>query len=335
MSPVDKDNDISDGHGHGHEWPQSFFSEQLVMLDGLNFAFDRPAITSLKKTNYTVGLQTQDYDSLHKMISKSLSTTAATAGTRENNKDKKKSDDDDRQRDQLLHLLRLRREKDDSPKRKVILITQTLPKLHPSFDSILLPLLLLSEDRRPVIVFLSDPKRKGQWQRTIVSRWKQTLPSFMRTNNTSVDIIDSILSHGILWVEGPLSPQRYLQLQLLGDLAIDPFPFGGGVTTLETLAVCTPVLTLPSLQTVPQLAAGMIAAIDEQESLVAASVEDMLQKAKQLLYADEQAALEMRQRICDKQDLLYHPNSQSLQDKHAVAGLDEWNRFLRRLVNKE
>ena len=39
---------------------------------------------------------------------------------------------------------------------------------------------------------------------------------------------------------------------------LDPFPFGGGVTTLESLSVCTPVITLPSRQSVPQLAAGMI-----------------------------------------------------------------------------
>jgi hypothetical protein len=39
---------------------------------------------------------------------------------------------------------------------------------------------------------------------------------------------------------------------------LDPFPFGGGVTTLESLSVYTPVITLPSRQSVPQLAAGMI-----------------------------------------------------------------------------
>ena len=44
----------------------------------------------------------------------------------------------------------------------------------------------------------------------------------------------------------------------IGDVMLDPFPFGGGVTTLEALSTCTPVITLPSRQTVPQLAAGMI-----------------------------------------------------------------------------
>jgi predicted O-linked N-acetylglucosamine transferase (SPINDLY family) len=58
-----------------------------------------------------------------------------------------------------------------------------------------------------------------------------------------------------VWVAS-LSPQEYVSLLAAGDVMLDPFPFGGGVTTLESLAVCTPVVTLPPSQSVPQLAAG-------------------------------------------------------------------------------
>merc|ERR1711991_376254 len=44
-------------------------------------------------------------------------------------------------------------------------------------------------------------------------------------------------------------------------MGLDPYPFGGGVTILESLAVSTPVLTLPGLQTVPALADGMVTTI--------------------------------------------------------------------------
>ena len=39
---------------------------------------------------------------------------------------------------------------------------------------------------------------------------------------------------------------------------LDPFPFGGGVTILESLGLLTPTITFPDDQTVPELASGMI-----------------------------------------------------------------------------
>jgi predicted O-linked N-acetylglucosamine transferase (SPINDLY family) len=36
----------------------------------------------------------------------------------------------------------------------------------------------------------------------------------------------------IIWL-GKLTPQEYLVMLSTGDIMIDPYPFGGGVTTLE------------------------------------------------------------------------------------------------------
>ncbi len=46
------------------------------------------------------------------------------------------------------------------------------------------------------------------------------------------------------------------------SVILDSFPFGVGVTCLEALAPGVPVVTLPSHQTVPALAAGMLQAIE-------------------------------------------------------------------------
>jgi hypothetical protein len=55
---------------------------------------------------------------------------------------------------------------------------------------------------------------------------------------------------------------------------VDPFPFGGGVTTLEALSVCTPVITVPTAQTVPALTAGMILTMMQSNQTIQASSED-------------------------------------------------------------
>lgn len=40
------------------------------------------------------------------------------------------------------------------------------------------------------------------------------------------------------------------------DVFLDPYPFGGGVTALEALHCGLPIVTLPTRQSVHQLAAG-------------------------------------------------------------------------------
>jgi protein O-GlcNAc transferase len=50
---------------------------------------------------------------------------------------------------------------------------------------------------------------------------------------------------------------QFVALIAAADVALDPFPWGGGVSTLDSFAAGTPVITAPSLQTVVQLAAGM------------------------------------------------------------------------------
>ena len=59
-----------------------------------------------------------------------------------------------------------------------------------------------------------------------------------------------------------LGRAEFAALLRLACVALDPYPFGGGVTTLETLAEGTPVVTYPGGQNVPQLAAGMIRHVD-------------------------------------------------------------------------
>ena len=68
---------------------------------------------------------------------------------------------------------------------------------------------------------------------------------------------------------------------------LDPYPFGGGVTILEATAVSTPFITLPSRQTVPALASGMLRKMaqvaPELQDLAVSNLSDLANVAKALM----------------------------------------------------
>lgn len=158
----------------------------------------------------------------------------------------------------------------------IALCPQHMPKFHPHFDAVMTGILIHSPHTHIVLI---DSKKKRQWRITLTERWRRTLTEMLtqtkpnretsvaaNINNASVEpvpgaspvsvqyTVQTLLSR-IVWLDG-MSPQEYLHLMAVGDVMLDPFPFGGGVTTLESVAVCTPVITLPAAQSVPQLAAG-------------------------------------------------------------------------------
>ena len=160
---------------------------------------------------------------------------------------------------------------------------------------------------------------KKQWRRTLESRWRKS--------------IGGIKMRRIVWLS-KLSPDEYLALLAVGDLMIDPYPFGGGVTVLESLSVCTPVLTAPSLQSVPSLAAGIIRAMHlgpELESLlVARSVHSYVSSAVELLGGDNFALspllLTLRQSTCSivaQTGVVFNQSS----------SVREWESFITRVVS--
>ena len=105
---------------------------------------------------------------------------------------------------------------------------------------------------------------------------------------------------------------------LLGtsQVALDPFPWGGGVTTLDAFAAGTPVVTYPKQQTGVQLAAGFYRYMGISDCIVA-SIQEYIDLAIEIAMNPS-----TRERI-----------SKSILKRHSTIFEDastarEWERFL-------
>jgi protein O-GlcNAc transferase len=99
-------------------------------------------------------------------------------------------------------------------------------KLHPEFDPVLAEILTRDPAGRLVLL---HPGRDA-WLRLLRARFERAGVDLARVH----------------WLRSLPRPE-FLALLALGDVMLDPFPFGGGHTTIEALAVGTPVITRPTL----------------------------------------------------------------------------------------
>lgn len=254
---------------------QDRFIEQLVMFDSLGFFFERPSLPGRQPSDesYLNDLVIRPA-SFYAQIKSALRLTNSTGSQ------------------YLLSLIEEMTNRTTERVQGIILCPQHLPKLHPSFDQVLLGALIRYPDSVVVTIGL---EKKYQWRRTLTQRWRNYLAEEHRMryynqgtsamDNTEDRFIDDVIAR-IRWLPS-LSPSEYLFLLAVGDVMVDPFPFGGGVTTLESLAMCTPVVTYPSKQTVPELAAGMLRqlslASNVSKVLVVDSVEDYIRSIGSLV----------------------------------------------------
>jgi protein O-GlcNAc transferase len=111
-----------------------------------------------------------------------------------------------------------------NPNRNCYLCPQTLFKFHPDFDVVLSG--ILQADPSGEIAVIEG--RVPAWTQSLKNRWRTTLGE------------EELSRVRFL----PAVPQAdFLQLLRAGDVMLDPYPFGGGNTTYEALAMGTPVVT--------------------------------------------------------------------------------------------
>jgi hypothetical protein len=122
-------------------------------------------------------------------------------------------------------------------------------KFHPSFDTALAR--LVASDPAAVVVITYSASQPA-WQ----ARLERRLALAVAQRAVAAHLHAAAATSARVRFLPSLEHGAFLSLLRCADVVLDPWPFGGGVTSLEALSLGVPVVTLPSRQSVVQLAAG-------------------------------------------------------------------------------
>ena len=181
---------------------------------------------------------------------------------------------------------------------------QSLPKFHPAFDDVLLR---LASD---AIVLITYDPAKTLWRNVLRDRLETTAA----LRGVSADNVR---------FEPLVTGEDFFGLLRAATLLLDPYPFGGGVTTLEAFSVCRAVVTAPALQSVVTLAAGFYELMGLDDAPVVADADAYVEKARALA-ADDDARRTLEASICAAGDAIFASDD----------AVDEWARFLKRVSRR-
>ena len=161
--------------------------------------------------------------------------------------------------------------------RHVYLCPQTLFKFHPDFDAALSG--ILRADPLGEVVLING--RVANWTERLQRRFARTLGE------------DASRVHFL-----PAQPNAdFLQLLRLADVLLDPFPFGGGNSSYEALAMGTPIVTWPSRFLRGRITLALYRKMGVMDCVVG-SAEEYVKVATQLA-CDRVERQSIRQRIQD------------------------------------
>ncbi len=235
---------------------QAKYSEALVLLDSLYFAMDDP-LGGGDSDSSSSSSSSSSSKPTHSSSSTSSTSTSTSSST------PARAYFDKMQHFEFAQVAKagLRRRLGLRPSANVYVCFQGLFKLHPTFDAAVLEVLRLDPDA--VVVFMHDDK-KPAWTDLIKARLRASAEALASSSSSSSSPSSSSFSSSSSSssataaaaaltalrndrvVFAPKLPHaEYLKFVMEADVHLDPFPFGGGLTTAELLGVALPVVTLP------------------------------------------------------------------------------------------
>mmetsp|Transcript_20791 Transcript_20791/g.66914 ORF Transcript_20791/g.66914 Transcript_20791/m.66914 type:complete len:738 (-) Transcript_20791:243-2456(-) len=181
----------------------------------------------------------------------------------------------------------------------ILTCLQHSKKLHPDFDDALAATLEFAPQAS--VVFLQGAKKHlPRWRRSI---GEEVDRRFVFIDRSSHDAILAIVASA--------------------DAALDTYPWGGGVTVLEALAVCTPIVVLPNRTSVLHLAKGHLQVADLDNMLLAKTPRDFGEIAARLT-RDSAFRIAARNRACARTVRVFDPQ----------YAIDEWSSYLSRVFSQ-
>jgi len=179
---------------------------------------------------------------------------------------------------------------------------QTLFKLHPDFDAMLKG--ILERDARGRLVLIQAAV--GAWNEQLLARFQRTMPA---------------VADRVLFLPS-LQHAQFMQLLASSDVMLDPVHFNGQNSSLEGLAVGTPVVTLPTRLQRGRHTRAMYLKMGITDC-IATSAEDYIDIAVRLGTHPERRR-ELRERILSRNHVLYeNPRVVSEFERFFVGALQE------------
>ncbi|KAH8073366.1 protein N-acetylglucosaminyltransferase [Aureococcus anophagefferens] len=171
-----------------------------------------------------------------------------------------------------------------APRRTLYLVPQTLYKLHPDFDALIAG--VLREDGDALVAM--PEAQLGEWTAALADRWARSIPEDVRARVVFFRRLDF---------------REFVKLAQLADVVLDPFPVGGGRSSLEILSTGTPIVLLEPRTSVLQLTRGMYELMgDPCPACVTQTPEAFVAAAVRVAKFD---SAQIRARILERRGVLY------------------------------